>query len=254
MSASLARIIAVLAVAALAAGCVDLEPRQSNMRYYVLAGENPPPADTATSPEDEAAGLAIGLRRLRIASYLDTPTIVTRMGPHEVHFAEFHRWGEDLPRAINRSVARHLTMHDGIARVDVVPWPERTEHAYVVQIHVFRFEGEAPPPPPGEEVDPDERGLRRVGEPGTVHVVATWEVVDPDTETVVVQGRTEEALEDWTVGDYGTLVQRLDESLRALATDIGVAVERVEASAGPAPSPPVGELSPKTAGAGVCGS
>ena len=227
MPVSLARIIAVLAVAALAFGCVDLEPRQANIRYYVLAGEDPPPADTAASPEEDA-GLVIGLRRLRIASYLDTPTIVTRMGPHEVHFAEFHRWGEDLPRAINRSVARYLSLNDSVARVDVVPWPDRAEHAYVVQVHVFRFEGEAPPPPPGEEVDPDERGLRRVGEPGTVRMVATWEVVDPDTETVVVQGRTEEALDGWRVGDYGGLVQRLDDTLRGLAGDVAAAVQRVE--------------------------
>jgi hypothetical protein len=234
MSASLARIIAVLAVAALATGCVDLEPRQSNIRYYVLGGEDPQGAASA-APEADTDAPVVGLRRLRIASYLDTPTIVTRMGPHEVHFAEFHRWGEDLPSAINRSVARHLASHDAVARVDVVPWPDRATHAYVAQVHVLRFEGRAPPPPPGEDIDlNDERGLRRIGEPGTVRLVATWEITDPATESVVVQGRTEQTLDDWAVGDYGTLVQRLDESLRALAGDIGEAVRRAENR--PAPS------------------
>lgn len=234
MPASLARIIAVLAVVALAAGCVDLEPRQSNIRYYVLGGEEPQGA-ASTVPPSGTDDPVLGLRRLRIASYLDTPTIVTRMGPHEVHFAEFHRWGEDLPSAINRSVARHLASHDAVARVDVVPWPDRATHAYVVQVHVLRFEGRAPPSPPGEETDFDgERGLRRIGEPGTVRLVATWEITDPATESVVVQGRTEQTLDDWSVGDYGTLVQRLDESLRALADDIGAAVQRAESQ----PAPP----------------
>jgi uncharacterized lipoprotein YmbA len=230
MSALLPRITAVLVLVA-AAGCVDLEPRQSNIRYYVLAGETPRP-DLGERPDGGAeAGetaanegdLVVGLRRVRMASYLDTPTIVTRMGPHEVHFGEFHRWGEDLPRAINRAVARHLTTDSAVRRVDVVPWPDRSRHDYVIQIHVLRFEGEAPPDA-DEEADEDVRGLRHVGEPGTVRVVAAWEIVDPSTETVVRQGTTDRRTEDWTVGDYGDLVRHLDASLQSLAQDLADAI------------------------------
>jgi uncharacterized lipoprotein YmbA len=214
----------------LTTGCVNLEPRQTNIRYYVLTGVDRPsgdaPADTArgTSPAPDAgAQLALGLRRVRLASYLDTPTIVTRMGPHEVHFGEFHRWGEDLPQAINRTLARYLVARPRVGRVDVVPWPDRTRHGYVIQLHVYRFEGEAPPGPTDDGEEPD-FGLRQVGEPGTVHVAAAWEVIDPAGETVVHQGRTSRRIDGWTVGDYAGLVRALDTALDGLAADIAAAL------------------------------
>ena len=85
------------------AGCVRLlEPRQSDIQYYVLGT---PDANIETMQQHDTTHIALGLRRVRIADYLDSPALVTRRGAHAIRFAEFHRWGEDLARAINRTVA-----------------------------------------------------------------------------------------------------------------------------------------------------
>ena len=78
------------------AGCVRLlEPRQSDIQYYVLGT---PDANIETMQQHDTTHIALGLRRVRIADYLDSPALVTRRGAHAIRFAEFHRWGEDLDR------------------------------------------------------------------------------------------------------------------------------------------------------------
>ena len=239
MPVSFARIAVLCAIAALCAACVNLEPRQSNMRYYVLAGDralNTALDDDALDDDaldDDARSIApadtsgwvLGLRRLRLASYLDTPTIVTRLGPHEVHFAEFHRWGEDVPHAINRTVARHLVSAPSIARADVVPWTDRARHDYLVQLHVLRFEGVVPDTLTTDDDPDDVQGLRYVGETGAARMVARWEVVNPTTEAVLHQGTTDRRIDGWTIGRYGDLVQHLDTALQALAGDLARAID-----------------------------
>lgn len=193
-------------------GCVDLEPRQSNIQYYVLgASAVPQPLQPDTS------GVRVGVRKLRLAPYLDTPTIVTRKGPNEIGFSEFHRWGEDPERAINRIVAVRMAAQEGIGTVDVVPWPEQATYDAVVQIRVLRFEGEIPPPPgPDEERDEDEPRM------GTAHLRATWDVIDPETDDILARETTNHQVEGWPVGNYADLVAKLDSALDVLARDIAV--------------------------------
>jgi len=219
-----------------ATACVNLEPRQSNIRYYVLSDAASP---DAASP-DGAASIGndntsqdllaespprspgptvepvIGIRKVRLANYLRTPTITTRFGAHEVRFAEFHRWGEDLGEAIGRTVAQSLAHQSGIRRVDRVPWPDGTSHHVIVEMRVLRFEGEAPPLPP----DPDEE----LTGPGSARVVVAWELVEPGTEDVLVSGRTDHQEAEWTVGDFAGLVQRLDASLDVVARDLAAQI------------------------------
>ena len=204
--------LAVLGMVLLVAGCVRLlEPRQSNIQYYVLGSagilemENPP---------RDTTGLALGLRRVRMADYLDAPALVTRRGPHTIRFAEFHRWGEDLAQAINRTLAARLLTMDGVGTVDVVPFANHDAHDYLIQLRVLRFEGEGPPLPAPDEGPPEELPV------GTVQMTIAWDVLDPDTEAVVARGVTRHQEDEWTVNDYGDLVAKLDASITVLAEDL----------------------------------
>lgn len=262
MFPSFARATTIVTVLLLGVGCVNLEPRDASSRYYVLGGTLQPgsPLDATVSdttasdttvsdtmasdtmasdalPRERAAatraeqwptdtsGIAVGLQRLEIAPYLDTPQIVTRTGPHEVQYAEFHRWSEALPRAINRVVARSLSSHPGIDRVDPVPWPSHARHDVAVQLYVHRFEGVAiDRSPPDSDPGNDDVPVRERS--GTVRVVASWEIIDPTAKTVVDQGSTEHRISNWQVGHYDDLVQHLDAALKAITDDLATRLLR----------------------------
>lgn len=192
-----------------AAGCVNLSPHESQTQYYVLGAE----ADTRTSLDlPSAAGLSIALRPVRLASYLDSPALVTRLGPNQVQFAEFNRWGEDLRRAINRTVSGYIGAQLPVQRIDVVPLPSGARYDYVIQLRVLRFEGDAAAASPA----PSEAAVRT----GVVRMLTTWEVIDPASGVVLRRGTTDHEADGWPVGDYGALVNHLDTALERLARDL----------------------------------
>lgn len=204
----------------LAVGCVRLlEPRPSNTKYYLL--ESRLDAETELSAE----GLRLGLRKPRLADYLDTPTIVTRHEDHEIRFSEFHRWGENLGTAFNRTVGLNLEAQPGIASTEVVPWPQGTAFDYVVQLRVLRFEGVGPPPP-GPDADDDAPVPT-----GHTQMTVTWTIFGPEGGTVRTQGRTQHRMDDWPVTDYAGLVSHLDSSLVVLAEDIRTRLQSLEEAA-----------------------
>lgn len=189
------------------AGCFSLGRDEPPQRHYVLGGT----AVDQEGPRPESlAGLTVGLRRMQLAEYLETPFIVVRQGPHEIRLSEFNRWGEDLARGVNRAVAGYLTGRGPIGRVDVVPWPPHATHDYLIQLHLLRFEGLAPEASPTSE--------------GEAHVLVEWEIVAPADGAVLSQGQTDVRTGGWEVGDYGELVTLLDAGLEELSNDLMAAL------------------------------
>lgn len=207
--------LVVAVVLALTTGCLNLEPRTNPTEYFILGGE----WEEAVETGRERLGLSVGLRQIQLAAYLETPRIVVRQGPHEIRFSEYNRWGEDLNRGINRTVAGYLAAHPAVGRVDVVPWPRSAGHDYNVQLRVLRFEGLAAKSPPEAEEQRE----------GQVHVLATWEIVDATDGAVLAQGTTDFVEDGWLVGDYAKLAAMLDAGLRVLAEEIGIRLEMLPA-------------------------
>lgn len=207
------RIFVLLAVAGLTTlvlgSCVRLlEPRPSNTQYYLLESARPGSTTTASDP-----GLHIGLRKPRVAEYLNTPGIVTRQGPNELHFSEFHRWAENLGPLINRVVAQNLAAQPGVQLVEVVPWPRGTTFDYVVQLRILRFEGVGPPPPsPNADPEPAQQGHSQM--------TVAWTVFGPEGDSVRTTGRTHQQLQGWPPADVSDLVSKLDSSLVVLTHDL----------------------------------
>jgi uncharacterized lipoprotein YmbA len=178
--------------------CFGLARNAPPLRQYTLTGP------TGGGP-DTRSGLAVGVRRLDLASYLAVPFIVVRRGEHEITTTEFQRWGERLDEAINRVVAAHLAAWPAVRTVEVAPWSARVRHDVVVQLHVSRFEGVALPGAGG----------------GHVAMQIGWDLIRPLDGRVLVRGTSEERSTRWRVGDYAQLVQGLDSSLLRVAGDIG---------------------------------
>lgn len=188
------------------AGCVSLARTEPPQEYYVLGAEahrqdGPPPGAVSE--------LTIGLRRLKLASYLASPFMVVRLGANQVDFAEFHRWGESLEAGIDRVVADGLVAH-GFGEVVVSPWPAQARPGYVIQLEVVRFEGLALDGPDSTE--------------GGVLLLATWEITRQMDGSVVARGTTDYQRPGWRIGDYPGLVTLLDSGLGVVADDLAVAL------------------------------
>jgi uncharacterized protein len=199
-------LLAVLCVAVVS-GC-SLGRSEPPQRHYVLAGET---TRVAGAQSPGLAGLKIGVRRLRLAPYLDPPFLVVRRGPNQITYAEFHRWGEPLAGGINRAFAGHLAARADFLTIDAAPWAPREAYDYVIQLHVERFEG----------VTPSETATSG----GEIHMLATWEIVRQQDGAVLARGTTEHREGGWNVGDYAALVHGLDAGLALLSRDLAGSLE-----------------------------
>lgn len=201
---SVSRVIVLFLIALVMQSCVNLKPRENETRFYVLGGQQ------LQAPASSATGAVIGLRRLQLASYLDTPHLVVRLGTNEVEFLDSHRWGESLSPAINRVLAGLMTADAGVRQVDVVPWSTGTRHDYVVEIAVNKFEGTR---------------LAQAGPTGMhAHLEAYWKVLDPDSNKVLKQGVTVQTTEGPVLLDYPNLVTGLEKTLDGLSADLVAAI------------------------------
>jgi uncharacterized protein len=184
-------------------GCFSLGRTEPPQRHYVLGGDL---LQENGAPPGDPAGLTVGVRRLRLAPYLEAAFLVVREGANEITYAEFHRWGEPLSVGINRAVAGYLAARAPVRGVVVAPWPAREQHDYLIQLHVERFEGVVPEGPAAVE--------------GEVHLLASWEIIRHRDGAVLARGTTEHRESGWRVGDYAGLVSRLDAGLNVLSDDL----------------------------------
>lgn len=214
--------MAIIPMALAMGACFSLGRDTPPLEQYVLGG-TPAAAEGVLSPDP--AGITVGLRRLDLTPYLASPAIVVRRGANQMLVSEYHRWGEDPVAGINRAFAGYLAAAVPVRAVDVAPWPVRSQHDFVLQLHVSRFEG----------VTPDDA----LAVQGEAHLLASWELHRPQDGAVVARGGTVYRAGGWRVGDYPALVTLLDEGLMRMAHDIVACMARVgAATSSAAPSAP----------------
>lgn len=204
------RCVALVTVALSVTGCFKLARTSPPVERYVLGGLQATPESAA--PRD-SAGLSIGLRRLDLAPYLATLAIVVRRADNEIVTTGFHRWAEGPGAGLSRAVSGYLADAPSISSVDVAPWPIRSAHDYLVQLHVERLEGVAPP-----------SAVARTGE---AHLLARWEIVRSRDGVLLARGSTDYRSRDWVLDDYAGLVTRLDKGLVVLAKDLVACLARL---------------------------
>jgi uncharacterized protein len=203
---------AILAIAVLP-GCFSLSRVETPTQHFVVGASQTRPVAV---PAARLEGVTIGLRRIAVADYLVSPMIAVRRGEHRIGFSEYHRWGEDLSSGVNRAVAAYLAERANFAGVDVVPWPARTQHDFLIQIHLLRFEGLAPESPEGAA--------------GEAYLLANWEIIGSPDGALLARGTTKYRANGWVVDDYRMLVSLLDAGLRDLSDDIVASLEGIIAS------------------------
>ena len=205
-------ILSILPVVFATGACFSLSRDTPPLEQFVLGGTLA--AETGAMSPDPA-GVTIGLRRLDLTPYLASSAIVVRRGANQMIVSQYHRWGEDPVAGINRAFAGYLAAALPVRAVDVAPWPVRSQHDFVVQLHVSRFEGVAPADAAATQ--------------GGAHLLASWEVHRPQDGAVLARGGTDYRESGWRVGDYPALVTLLNQGLDRMARDIVACLARIGA-------------------------
>jgi uncharacterized protein len=120
----------------ISAGCNVIPPAQEDAtRYFVLSGPELPAVQTPTG------SLRIGVRTVRLESYLNRKEMVVRTGANEIRFEDYRRWADPLDAALTRIVRSRLLGDPAVAQVYAEPFPFDQARDFDVSIDVVRFEG-----------------------------------------------------------------------------------------------------------------
>jgi uncharacterized protein len=186
---------ALLALAALAAGCSSSPPST----FYTLSR-----TEAAAAPASE---LSVVVGPVTIPALVDTPQMAVRTGPNQIQIDEYHRWASPLASEITRVVAENLVTLLGTPRVSQFHGLNAAAD-YRVAIEVQTFESVP-------------------GEAATLNAVWTVRrIKDGKSQT----GRTtlREATSD---KGYDALVAAHSRALARMSQDIADAVRALEGSA-----------------------
>jgi uncharacterized protein len=193
---------ALLALAALLAGCnIVPPPIEDPTRYYVLS-DAPAPAAPAQG------GLRVGLKAIRLAGYLKRREMVVRTGANEVEFRDYRRWAEPLDAAIGRVVRSALLASGSVAQAWGEPFPPDQGRDYDLAIEITRCEG-------------SENASGRYE--ASLSAVIEVSTVGPDPHPVARRVFTAPA-EAWDGRDFDRLAALLSADLAALGRDAAAAL------------------------------
>lgn len=174
--------------------------RTQTAKFYTLNALTDAQPGTQALASDQ--DVAVGLGPIRLPEYLDRPQIVTRVGPNEVRFAEYHRWAGPLAGDLSNILAENLSNSLGSSRVALFPWKSTTPIDCRVEIDITRFDGE-----PGN----------------SVMLQSQWIVFSKDRKRVL--GTKISSLSEPVNGKgYNALVAAQSRALAALGLEIAEAI------------------------------
>jgi hypothetical protein len=175
--------------------------RTQTTRFYTLSSLID--SEKVARAAGPGRGVAVGIGPIEFPEYLDRPQIVTRLGPNEVRFAEFHRWAGGLAENLSGTLAENLSVLLGSERIALYPWKSTTPIDCRVEVRIARFEGE-----PG----------------GRVLLQGRWSLFSPDRKTLLAARAS--SLDEPVEGeDYEALVAAQSRALVSLSREIARAIE-----------------------------
>ncbi len=188
------------ALLGLLSGCNVAQPAQDDpTRYFVLSD----PAGTPVQGPS-AGGVRLGLKAVRVESYLKRREIVVRTGENEVEFRDYRRWAESLEVALPRVLRARLLQSADVAQVSTEPFAVDQERDYDVSVEIRRCEGLG----------------RRSGRFGA-SFVAAFEISTPGPNPRVIARKVFTAPDaSWDGGDFDRLAALLSADAAALGAEV----------------------------------
>jgi uncharacterized lipoprotein YmbA len=197
-------ILGGLAAGALAiSGCTLLQPVQEVTRYYILDTTDYQPV--IVEPAENR--LTVGVNRVRLARYLESPGMAVRERSHALSYSGRHRWAEPLDVMTARILSENLTREGGVRLVVVFPLQRRTVPDVDLDVSISRAEGVIPTT-------------------GGAHAIfrATWELRAGRQAERVASGAVQRDDLPWNGSDFDQLAASLSSGVRELTRQIAEAL------------------------------
>jgi uncharacterized lipoprotein YmbA len=191
----LALVVTCLAATVALSGC--LLKRSPVPRTYVLAAAE---AQHTAQPSSQSVAV-IGVTKVGVPSWLDTPTVMAHAAGGEIIADELSRWGEPLARGAQRVLTENLVALLPDRRVLADPFPPRQIVDFRVEVTIADATRQAD---------------------GSVLVDARWEIVS-GTREALVRRRSAHRAHPAAPGAPGD-VAAVNEALAALCREIADAV------------------------------
>src|SRR5690625_1221840 len=195
-------ISSVLLAAMVFSGCA-LKPVVDSTRFYVLGVENYEPV----SAEREEKGVIVGISRVQLARYLDSPEIVVRERENRILYSKNDRWAEPLEYGVVRLLA--VMLREELAIADVIAFPMRTRSVpdFDLYVSILRAEGVI------------------AEEDSHAELEAVWELRADNR--VVADGAVWENSLHWDGEDIEQLVAVLSSAVAGLSEQVAGAIEKL---------------------------
>ena len=200
-SATVARLLTVLAIALGVANCNPLGPQSDPTRFYFLGLLD-------TSEVDGVAKLdaAIGVGPVRLIPYLKRTPIATRVGENEVEYSQIDRWAEPLNDVIPFYIATNLNYLLSPEDIEIFPWIGSNQMDYVVKIDILGFQ---------RNMD------------GDAELWADWDIEDKTGRDLIT--RTTNLVVPVAENTTKTSVTALSDALSDFSREIAAAIRELEA-------------------------
>ncbi len=196
-----AQVILAGGLALVSAGACSIKSETAPSRFYMLRSL---PTDASSPATQGAGGPVLVLGRVRVASYLDRPQIVTKGSGNEVKLSEFERWAEPLKDNVKAVLAGNLSVLVPTERISFYPARLPPDVDLRIAVEVLRFDGSLG----GEAV-----------------LEARWSLFGSDAEEPILTKRSR--FEQATGGPgYEAFVEALNRTLEALSREVAREVRR----------------------------
>ena len=190
-------------LAVLLSGCA-LKPIADSTQFYVLtAGDYQP-----VSSGEPGEGIIIGMAKVKVARYLDSPSILLRERENRIHYSKSHHWAESLENGVARVLMETLRKEPAVSEIVTYPNNRNFRSSYDLHVSVLRAEGWI------------ENGESRVV------FQARWELEGRDGR-IAARNEINDFSIPWDGKDMEKLVSGLSDSIRNLSQQIALEVEKL---------------------------
>lgn len=186
-------------------GCAWLGPVADPTRFYVLEVPNYRPVSEEVGPS-----VTVGVDRVLVARYLDSPGLTIREGDNRIIHSQRHRWAESMQHGIPRVMAENLRREPAVSQVVIDPGQRRQRPDYDLHLSILRAEGVA---------------LQEEEPRAAFH--ATWELrAGPEAE-VVARGRVDEDRLPWNGHNFDQLAASMSSGVEQLSQQVARALNEL---------------------------
>lgn len=198
---SFRRVLALMCLVATTSGCASLLlDRPNPPRYYLLT-----PVAEAGAGAPRRPDLVLGLGPIRLAGYLDRPSLMTRIDQNRVSPSNTDLWAAPISQSVTSVLVENLATLLAPRQIIVYPWYSTAKVGCQVRVDIRRLERR-----------PD----------GGISFAAGWSVEEIGRDGSLRRGRTE-VDHAVTPDDADAAVGALSQALAQLTDEIAAAVSDV---------------------------